>query len=388
MINRYLNILIPGILLPMSLGSVYNYSQYAKNIMECFDISKFQADIGFTLIIFCLGMCAALFGRFVERNPKSAGIISMLLFLTGIVMMAISTYFQILPCYYIACSFMGAGTGIGYVAPVKQLLCNFENHRGLASGLAITGFGLGKVVCSPLIEFLLNTVSLPMMFIWLGVFFTIMLGISNILFKPNPAYIPNEYTTMPLSTIFKSNILTKQYISIWLMFCINISCGLAIISQEKGLFLNLGFKEIAILMSLTAILNILGRFGMSSLSDCIGRKAAYHYVCSFGILGSFLIFTSYPWLVLLGILIVEFAYGGNFSCLPSLIHKRFGYYCASTMHAITLSGWGIAGIIGPVLANTFIGNNLYIVLGALYLFGFTIMELFIKKDSDDNMVVQ
>ena len=77
--NRYLNILIPGLILPISLGSVYNYSQYAKNIMEAFDISKFQADIGFTLSIFFLGMGAAAFGRFVEMNPKRMAIVSTVL---------------------------------------------------------------------------------------------------------------------------------------------------------------------------------------------------------------------------------------------------------------------------------------------------------------------
>ena len=136
--------------------------------------------------------------------------------------------------------------------------------------------------------------------------------------------------------------MSKEYISIWLMFCINISCGLAMISQEKSLLLNLGYKEIAILMSLTAFFNILGRFGFSTLSDYIGRKASYHFVCSFGIIASFLCFTENPILALIGIFIMELAYGGNFSTLPSLLAKRFGSSCLSTVHSMTLSGWAIA----------------------------------------------
>ena len=135
------------------------------------------------------------------------------------------------------------------------------------------------------------------------------MSVCSWLFKPNPVFISTVYTAVPISTLVKHTFLTKQYISVWLMFCINISCGLAIISQEKGLLTGLGFKEIATIMSLTAVFNILGRFGMSTASDHIGRKAAYHWVCSLGILASFMIFTGYSWLALLGILLVEFAYG-------------------------------------------------------------------------------
>lgn len=125
--NRYLNILIPGVCLPLSLGTVYNFSQYSMDLQTLFGISKFATDIGFTLIIFFLGMCAACFGRQVELNPKKMSIVSTILFAIGMFSMFISTFFGILPLYYVACSFMGAGTGIGYVCPIKQLLSNFED---------------------------------------------------------------------------------------------------------------------------------------------------------------------------------------------------------------------------------------------------------------------
>ena len=378
--NRYLNVLLPGIFLPGCLGTIYNFSQYSMDLQTLFGISKFATDIGFTLIIFFLGMCAACFGRQVELNPKKMSIVSTILFAIGMFSMFISTFFGILPLYYVACSFMGAGTGIGYVCPIKQLLSNFEDHKGLASGLAITGFGLGKFVAAPAIEFLLSAVALPYMFLILCGAFLFIMMMCNLLFKPNPAYVSTIYTAVPIMTLKNAVFLTKQYISVWLMFCINISCGLAIISQEKSLLLGLGFKEIATIMSLTAVFNILGRFLMSALSDKIGRKAAYHYVCSFGIIASFLCFTQISWLALIGILLVEYAYGGNFSCLPSLLAKRFGSTSVSTVHAMTLSGWAVAGIIGPTLANLIIGNTLYLVLGCLYLVGISIMEIFVKKE--------
>ncbi len=380
MINRFLNILVPGILLPVSLGSVYNYSQYAKNIMETFNISKFSADIGFTLIIFFLGMGAAVFGRFVEMFPKRMAIVSTILFAIGLLTLSFAAYSGILPLYYIGCSFMGCGTGIGYTAPIKQLLANFSNNKGLASGLAITGFGLGKFVAAPMIEGLLATFSLPIVFLLMGLIFLAIMSFSSWLYKPNPAYISTKYTAIPYKMLVKVKFLTKEYISIWFMFFINITCGLALISQEKGLFLNAGYTAIAALMAATAIANVGGRFGMSTASDYIGRKAAYHWVASLGIMGAFLCYTQNPILLVIGILMIEWNYGGGFSCLPSLLAKRFGDSCLSTVHSMTLSAWGFAGIAGGILGNLFTDNTLYLVLALLYFLGFLGFTIFVKRD--------
>ena len=380
MTNRFLNILVPGILLPVSLGSVYNYSQYAKNIMETFDISKFSADIGFTLIIFFLGMGAAVFGRFVEMFPKRMSVVSTILFAIGLLLLSLSTYTGFLPLYYIGCSFMGCGTGIGYTAPIKQLLSNFSNHKGLASGLAITGFGMGKFVAAPMIEGLLATFSLPVVFLLMGLIFLVVMSFSSWLYRPNPAYISTKYTAIPYRTLIKAKFLTKEYISVWFMFFINITCGLALISQEKSLFLNAGYTAIATLMAATAIANVGGRFGMSTASDYIGRKAAYHWVASLGIMGAFLCYTQNPILLVAGILMIEWNYGGGFSCLPSLLAKRFGSSCLSTVHSMTLSAWGFAGIAGGILGNMFTDNTLYLVLALLYFIGFLGFTIFVKRD--------
>lgn len=379
--NRYLNILIPGLILPISLGSVYNYSQYAKNIMEAFDISKFQADIGFTLIIFFLGMGAAAFGRFVEMNPKRMAIVSTVLFAVGMLMLSLSVYSGFLPLYYIACAFMGCGTGIGYTSPIKQLMANFSDHKGLASGLAITGFGLGKFVASPMIEYFLANFSLPVVFLLMGSIFLGVMSLSSWLYKPNPAYISTIYTAVPYKNLWKSKFLTKEYISIWFMFFINITCGLALISQEKSLFLNAGYTAIASLMAATAVANIGGRFGMSTASDYIGRKGSYNVICTVGILGAFLCYTQNPVLLVGGILFCEFAYGGNFSVLPSLLAKQFGESCLSTVHSMTLSGWGLAGITSVILANTFTGNILYLILAGLYLIAFLGFTICVRRKS-------
>lgn len=113
----------------MCLGTVYNFSQYSTDIQNCFNISKFLADLGFTLIIFCLGFGAAIFGRSVELNPKKMATLASILFVVGTIGLSISTYLQILPLYYVSCSLIGTGTGIGYVSPIKQLMSTYKNHK-------------------------------------------------------------------------------------------------------------------------------------------------------------------------------------------------------------------------------------------------------------------
>lgn len=375
------NIVLPGIFIPLVLGSVYNYSQYAKNIMEVFDISKFSADIGFSLIIFFLGMGAAVFGRFVEMFPKRMAIVSTILFAIGLLTISFATYTGILPLYYIGCSFMGTGTGIGYTSPIKQLLSLSQNHKGFFSGLSICSFGLGKFVAAPLIEYLLATFTLPVVFLLIGLIFLAVMSFSSLLYKPNPAYISTKYTAIPYKTLIKAKFLTKEYISIWFMFFINITCGLALISQEKILFLNVGYTAIALLIAATAVANVGGRFGMSTASDYIGRKGSYNIICIVGILGALLCYTQNPILLVCGILFCEFAYGGNFSVLPSLLAKQFGDSCLSTVHSMTLSGWGLAGITSVILANIFTGNMLYLILACLYLIGFIGFTICVKREN-------
>lgn len=375
------NIVLPGIFIPLVLGSVYNYSQYAKNIMEAFDITKFSADIGFTLIIFFLGMGAAVFGRFVELFPKRMAVVSTILFAIGLLTISFATYSGILPLYYIGCSFMGIGTGIGYTSPIKQLLSLSQSHKGFFSGLSICSFGLGKFVASPMIEYFLASFSLPVVFLLMGSIFLGVMSLSSWLYKPNPAYISTIYTAIPYKNLWKSKFLTKEYISIWFMFFINITCGLALISQEKGLFLNAGYTAIASLMAATAVANVGGRFGMSAASDYIGRKGSYNVICTVGILGAFLCYTQNPILLVGGILFCEFAYGGNFSVLPSLLAKQFGDSCLSTVHSMTLSGWGLAGITSVILANTFTGNILYLILAGLYLIAFLGFTICVRRKS-------
>ena len=109
---------------------------------------------------------------------------------------------------------MGTGTGIGYVSPIKQLMSTYEDHKGLAAGLAISGFGLGKFVAAPIYEYLLTNCSLPVTFLLIGCLFAGILAVTSLLFKPNPAFISTVYTAVPIRDLVKSKFLTLSYISV------------------------------------------------------------------------------------------------------------------------------------------------------------------------------
>jgi OFA family oxalate/formate antiporter-like MFS transporter len=374
--SKWFNCAIPGVALTTCIGSVYCWSQFSGNLMQAFDITRFQTDIGFTLIIFFLGMCAAIFGNTIEKNPRLGAWLSTTVFITGFIMLGVSVAIQCLPCFYIATAIIGAGTGIGYVTPVKTLMAFFADHKGMASGLAITGFGLAKFIASPVIEWLLATVSLANMFyIMGGIYAAVMVG-SSLLLRKYP-YMAQEYGSSDFR--YGDLLKRKEWWAIWFMFMTNISCGLAIISQEKMLLLGLGIASVAAILSGTALSNAGGRIGFSTLSDKIGRKASYHFVCSFGIMGALFCITGNPVMSVIGILLCEAAYGGNFSVLPSLLARRFGMTNASRIHSLTLTGWSVGGIFGPLLANTFTGTSLYLVLAILYFIAFTVMEMNVKK---------
>jgi len=344
--------------------------------METFGLTRFQTDIGFTLIIFFLGMFAAIFGKVIEKNPQTGAILSTIIFITGFLLLGLSVSTVCVPLFYVATAVIGAGTGIGYVTPVKTLMAFFKDHKGLASGLAITGFGLAKFIASPVIEWLLQTVSLSTMFYVMGAIYATVMATSSALLRKYPNM--SEYGSA--SNFSYAEVLKrKEWWAIWFMFMTNISCGLAIISQEKSILLSLGIASVAMILSGTALSNAGGRLGFSSLSDKIGRKASYHFVCSFGILGALFCVTGNPIMSIVGILLCEAAYGGNFSVLPSLLAKRFGMQNASRIHSMTLTGWSIGGIFGPLIANTFTGTSLYIVLAILYFIAFTVMEMNVRK---------
>ena len=330
-------------------------------------MSTFSVGWAFSLAIFFLGMSAAFAGRMVEKNISKSSLVSCICFTvgmigTGLCIQFLSGVSALIGIFIFYGCIMGIGLGIGYLTPVKTLMLWFSDKKGLATGISIMGFGLAKAIATPIMEFIQNNIGIEQMFYILGAIYFVMMMIGHILLKkPNDWVEPNEETTkFKLLDMFKN----KTFLGIWIMFFINIHCGLALITYEKQI-LQVTFAGltsivaiVSIVPSLTAAFNALGRIGYSSLSDKFKERNSVYKII---FLSSILItavalipfsITNGNTNLILGIsvilllLIVNLGYGGGFSTLPALLSERFGMESISKIHGLALSAWAIAGLTG------------------------------------------
>lgn len=386
--NKWIRGAIPALFIHCCIGSVYCWSLLKDNIAAAMSVQTSSIEFAFSLAIFFLGMSAAFAGRFVEQQVKYASLVSCICFVTGllgaIVAIDIGSVALLMLCYG---ALMGVGLGIGYLSPVKTLMIWFSEHKGLATGIAISGFGLSKVLFSPFIEWCntnygINTTLFSMSLISL----VLMLIASLLIKKPNGW--KEKKTKFSWNAIMK--ILTNPtYIKIWIIFYLNITCGLALISFEKSIGLFYGITAIGLLSALTATFNTIGRFGYSTLSDYFNNKAII-YLIIFGtsVLGIAMNIITLPMLFIIVMLcIINAGYGGGFSTLPTLLESKFGMKQISMIHGFALSAWAWAGLSGNQLSNLIINKlnrtytDLFMVLSVLYFIALLItIDIYRKKD--------
>jgi OFA family oxalate/formate antiporter-like MFS transporter len=338
-------------------------------------------------------MSAAFLGNLVEKNVTQAAGFSAVCFCLGMVGTSVSiglgSVIGVLLSY--GC-LMGIGLGIGYLTPVKTLMMWFKENKGLATGIAITGFGLAKVIASPIIEYLLTITTIENVFYYLGIGYTLLMCIGALLIKKPSGCEEMKGTSFNIKDSINF-ILNKQYLAIWFVFFINITCGLAIISQEKSIVNYIGFVSyIAIIASLTAAFNSIGRFGYSTLSDKVKDRGSIYAIIfiSSALLCTFVhVFAFNNSQTILGMLVIgcligcNAGYGGGFSTLPSLLSDKFGMKNVSVIHGFALSAWAWAGLVGNHLGNYLLSNHgiavLFLILSVLYLIAYWITYIFIWK---------
>ena len=393
--NKWTRAAIPALLIHCSIGTVYCWSTFKEAIATRIGMSTFAVGWAFSLAIFFLGMSAAFAGKLVEKNIHASSLISCICFTAG--MLGTGAFIQfatgpvaligIFICY--GC-IMGIGLGVGYLTPVKTLMLWFSDQKGLATGISIMGFGLAKAIATPIMEFLQNTYGIYSMFYILGVLYFVMMFAGHLMLKKPEGW--HEAETENASLSLGALIKDKTFIGIWLMFYINIHCGLALITYEKQI-LNATFSGktaayavtmISLIPSVTAAFNALGRIGYSTVSDhCKDRNTIYKIIFSSSILVTLIAVLTqsissgqnglvFGIITILLLVIVNAGYGGGFSTLPALLSSRFGMERISKIHGLVLSAWAVAGITGNnmseiILTNTGMkyDNILYVTL-ALY----------------------
>ncbi|MBP5716308.1 MAG: MFS transporter [Bacteroidales bacterium] len=374
--NKWMRGAVPALFLHSCIGSVYCWSLLKGDIATEMGVEVSRIEFAFSLAIFFLGMSAAIGGRFVEKAVKLSSLLSCFCFATGLFcsVWAIKAHSVVGLMLSYGC-LMGIGLGLGYLSPVKTLMLWFSRHKGLATGIAISGFGLSKVLFSPFIEWCnvaygVQTTLASMACI--SIFF--MLTAALLIRKPEGWVEKKDPFSMKAALAI---ITDPTYIKIWIIFYLNITCGLAIISFEKNLALLVGITSVGLLSSATAVFNTVGRFGYSSVSDFMRRKEHIYIIifASSALATISCSFTEVPYIVLAVILlcVVNAGYGGGFSTLPTLLFSKFGMEKISTIHGFALSAWAWAGMSGNQLTNLIVNiaggtyQQLFWVLSVLYL---------------------
>lgn len=387
--NKWVRAAIPALLLHCSIGTVYCWSLVSDSIVEYLDngTTKGTIEWAFSLAIFFLGMSAAFLGNFVEKDIHKSSLVATICFSFG---MAGTGFFisqksvvGIFICYGVI---MGIGLGTGYLSPVKTLMLWFKEQKGLATGLAIAGFGLAKVIASPIIEFLLEKVQVINTFYILAVVYFVLMFLGHLLLaKPEGWVESHEKSSVSTLSIFKN----RAFIGIWIMFYINITCGLALISQEKSIVKAIGLAAfVGVISSITAVFNAGGRLGLSTLGDKLkDRNNIYKFIfiCSIVATGLTILTrgfeNSYVVIALVLLFVVNAGYGGGFSNVPALLSDHFGMKSISRVHGLVLSAWAFAGLTGNQLATYIVTHtgakstsnnpvgyqNVLYVTGALYI---------------------
>ena len=372
--NRWTSAIIPALLIHIPIGTVYCWSVFKQLIADRLNASPASVEWGFSLAIFFLGMSAAFAGPMVEKNIKKSALVSMVCFVVGFAGTGVSIALNFLPGVFICYgAIMGIGLGVGYLTPVKNLMLWFADNKGLATGIAVAGFGLAKAIASPLMEYLIGTVGLVNMFFILAVIYAVMMFFGFLLIKRPADWVYDPAT----SHVSRAEILRKPvFWGIWIAFYINITCGLALISQEKDILHDVlkAFPQyaglspakfaaaiagiIGLVLAVDSVFNTAGRVGFSTLSDHLKRReTVYQVIFIMSIAVCLLqIFTNsinnaLLWAVLAMLFLINAGYGGGFSTLPVLLDQHFGTKTVSTTHGLALSAWAFSGLSGNQLAS-------------------------------------
>lgn len=361
--NRWL-IAASAIGIHISIGSIYAYSVMTNPVKNIFMVEESVIKWAFKIAILLLGFSAAFLGKWAEKvGPKISGTTAGFFYGFGILGSGFAIQIESLTLFYICYGVIGGiGLGLGYIAPVSTLIKWFPGQRGLATGLAIMGFGFAALLFGPIMANLFQSVGVSNTFYILGfIYMALILVSANYLEKPTAQYNQSKEQNLP-NTIHKKDLAnlsinqalkTSRFYYLWTMMFINICCGIAIIASASPMMqekLNYSPTQAAAIVGFIGIFNGLGRIAWSTLSDFIGRIHTYMIFFVFQILAFLLLpTTGVESLFLIILFAIITMYGGGFSILPAFIGDLFGTKELGAIQGTILTAWGLAGIVGPTI---------------------------------------
>jgi len=369
----------------LCIGQAYAFSVFNLPLSKLIGITQSApddwklTDLGwiFSIAIVVLGLSAALFGRWVEEGgPRRAMFTAALCWSGGFLISAVGVYVHTLWLIYLGYGVLGGiGLGLGYISPVSTLIKWFPDRPGMATGMAIMGFGGAAFIASPLSVWLMARFNTPThvgvaeAWVCMGVIYLVFMMVGAFLVRvPAEDWVPEGYVApvAPRRLITTNHVFvyealkTPQFWLIWAVLCLNVSAGIGVLGQASAMSQEMFKGHVTAvaasgLVGLFSLFNMAGRFIWSSTSDYIGRKNTYF--CFFA-LGAVL-YALVPYSGALGSValfvfcyaIIFSMYGGGFATVPAYLKDMFGTKYVGAIHGLLLTAWSTAGVVGPVLVN-------------------------------------
>jgi MFS family permease len=369
----------------LSIGQAYAFSTFNLPLTKLIGLKASAPgdwdlkEVGwiFSIAIVVLGSSAAVFGRWVERvGPRKSMFAAALCFSGGFLVSAVGIHLHQLWIIYLGYGVLGGcGLGIGYISPVSTLIKWFPDRPGMATGMAIMGFGGGALIAAPLSVLLMDHFKTATSngvletFVTMGViyFMFMMIGVYSVR-VPAADWKPEGWTApaQPKQLVTSANVAvdmawrTPQFWLLWVVLCMNVSAGIGVLGQASPMIQEIFTGRVtpaaaAGFVGLISLFNMIGRFFWASTSDYIGRRNTYMIFFALGIV----LYASVPTLGHLGNIalfvtafcIILSMYGGGFATIPAYLRDMFGTYQVGAIHGRLLTAWSVAGVVGPVLIN-------------------------------------
>jgi len=331
----------------------------------------------FSIALGMLGLSAAMFGKWLEKvGPRRAMAAAAACFSGGFFIAALGVHLHQIAVVYLGYGVLGGiGLGLGYISPVSTLIKWFPDRPGMATGMAIMGFGGGAMIGSPLSVHLMDrfrtatSTGVIETFIAMGLIYGafMLFGVLTVRI-PQDGWKPEGYVppAQPKKLVTTANVevghawRTTQFWLLWMVLCMNVTAGIGVLEQASPMIQEMFPGKISAsaaagFVGLLSLFNLVGRFFWSSLSDHLGRKrtylvyfilgtALYALIPTFGRLGSVVLFVS-------GFCVILSMYGGGFATIPAYLRDLFGTMHVSAIHGRLLTAWSTAAVLGPVLVN-------------------------------------
>jgi MFS transporter, OFA family, oxalate/formate antiporter len=364
---------VSAILMQLCLGTVYAWSIFKKPMMASYGWSETQTQAAFMINSAMFAFAVAFGGTLVDRvAPRVIGALGGILFGIGILLAGVANSIKSIGLLLVAYGLItGLGGGFGYVTPIATLIRWFPDKRGLLTGLAVMGYGLGAFTLGNIGPHLIITYGIANTFyIWGGVSLVIIFTAALTLMNPPAGWNPQSKSlsmqpeVLPVSSTFPDAIRTPRFWILWMMLFISLTAGLGLISQlspiaqdvmirvHGGAVSDENMKSIVIasgtIVAIAGIFNGLGRLVWAWISDFIGRKAVFALIfisLSLGFTALAHVNTTFIFAGLCFYLLA--CYGGTMASMPALAADEFGPTHIGKIYGVIFTACGFAGFCGP-----------------------------------------